>query len=98
MDSAKQDAASRRFVFGPRRRSFMLGLAAGMGIWMGLMGPPLPLVGSDLSKAIARAEVAPARWLPKIWLAARRLGTDHVPAPTQNAACEAKGAPGCHAD
>jgi hypothetical protein len=55
----------------PRWRSFILGTAAGVGIWAGLLGPPLPMIGADLSKAIASAEVAPARWFPKVWLAYR---------------------------
>jgi hypothetical protein len=63
----------------PGWRSFVLGVAAGMGIWLGLMGPGMPLVGPHLGQAIARAERAPLRWIPTIWLAGERRLPDPIP-------------------
>jgi hypothetical protein len=79
MDRDTEGSAWRRAVLWPHCRSFVLGTAAGMGIWMGLMGPGLPLAGPDWSKAIARAERAPLQWIPKIWLAGARRSPDPIP-------------------
>ncbi|MGH7073535.1 MAG: hypothetical protein ACREFD_04955 [Stellaceae bacterium] len=81
MASGRDWTARRAAGWGPRLRTFVLGTAAGMGIWLGLMGPTLPLAGPDLGKAIARAEQAPLRWIPKIWLAGISGRPDPIPPP-----------------